>query len=44
MVRDFATKEIQPTLKEFDRQQATNPDTLPRIVEPGIIGIRLPVR
>lgn len=44
MVRDFAQKEIYPTLKSFDRQQTLNPAVLPRMGELGILGISLPVR
>jgi len=44
MVRDFATKEVYPTIKEFDRKQEMNPDTLPRMAELGILGICIPVR
>jgi len=44
MVRDFATKEVQPTIKDWDRRQAMNPDTLPRMAELGILGICVPVK
>lgn len=44
MVRDFAVKEVQPTIKEWDRQQAMNPATLPRLAELGILGLCLPVK
>src|SRR5260221_13614258 len=44
MVRDFAQKEIYPTLKEFDRRQELNPKVLPRLAELGILGINIPVR
>ncbi len=44
MVRDFAVKEVQPTIKDWDRQQAMNPATLPRMAELGILGICLPVK
>ncbi len=44
MVRDFAIKEVYPTIKEFDRQQAMNPDVLPRMAELGILGICIPVK
>jgi glutaryl-CoA dehydrogenase (non-decarboxylating) len=44
MVRDFATKEVQPTIKDWDRRQAMNPDTLPRMAELGILGICIPVK
>ncbi len=44
MVRDFAQKEIYPTLKEFDRRQEMNPKVLPRMAELGILGINIPVR
>lgn len=44
MVRSFAEKEVYPTLKEYDRQQAMNPAVLPRMAELGILGINIPVR
>ncbi len=44
MVRDFAAKEVMPTIGEWDRQQAMNPATLPRMGELGILGICIPVR
>src|SRR5258708_4094049 len=44
VVRDFAQKEIYPTLKEFDRRQEMNPKVLPRMAELGILGINIPVR
>jgi glutaryl-CoA dehydrogenase (non-decarboxylating) len=44
MVRDFAQKEVQPTIKEWDRMQQMNPDTLPRMADLGILGICLPVK
>lgn len=44
MVRDFAQKEMVPTIKEWDRKQAMNPDALPRMAELGIMGINIPVR
>lgn len=44
MVRDFAQKEIYPTLKDWDRQQQMNPAELPRMAELGILGISIPVR
>src|SRR5579859_1154094 len=44
MVRDFAQKEIYPTIKDYDRQQQMNPDVLPRMAELGILGINIPVR
>ncbi len=44
MVRDFAQKEVQLTIKEWDRMQQMNPDTLPRMAELGILGICLPVK
>ena len=44
MVRDFATKEVYPTIKEYDRKQAMNPAVLPRMAELGILGICIPVR
>lgn len=44
MVRDFADKEIIPTIGEWDRKQEMNPDILPRLAELGILGINIPVR
>ena len=44
MVRDFSMKEVYPTIKEWDRKQAMNPDVLPRMAELGILGINIPVR
>jgi glutaryl-CoA dehydrogenase (non-decarboxylating) len=44
MVRDFAQKEVQPTIKDWDRQQQMNPETLPRMAELGILGICIPVK
>ena len=43
MVRDFAQKEVYPTIKEWDRKQQMNPDVLPRMGELGILGINIPV-
>jgi len=44
MVRDFTTKEVMPTIGEWDRKQEMNPATLPRMAELGILGICIPVR
>ncbi len=44
MVRDFAMKEVYPTIKEWDRRQEMNPEILPRMAELGILGINIPVR
>lgn len=44
MVRDFAQKEVYPTIKEWDRKQEMNPAVLPRMGELGILGINIPVR
>ncbi|HID53035.1 MAG TPA: butyryl-CoA dehydrogenase [Anaerolineae bacterium] len=44
MVRDFAEKEVYPTIKEYDRRQEMNPVVLPRMAELGILGINIPVR
>jgi glutaryl-CoA dehydrogenase (non-decarboxylating) len=44
MVRDFTTKEVIPTIGEWDRKQEMNPATLPRMAELGILGICIPVR
>src|SRR5216683_1315436 len=44
MVRDFAQREIYPTIKEYDRRQEMNPDVLPLMAKHGILGINIPVR
>lgn len=44
MVRDFAQKEIYPTIKEWDHKHQPHPDVLPRMAELGILGINIPVR
>jgi alkylation response protein AidB-like acyl-CoA dehydrogenase len=44
MVRDFAQREIRPTIGEWDRKQTMNPAVLPRMAELGILGISIPVR
>ena len=44
MVRDFVTKEVYPTIKEYDRKQEMNPAVLPRMAELGILGICIPVK
>lgn len=44
MVRDFAQKEVYPTIKDWDRKQQMNPEVLPRMAELGILGICVPVR
>lgn len=44
MVRDFAVKEVYPTIKEYDRAHKMNPAVLPRMAELGILGINIPVR
>lgn len=44
MVKDFAEREVYPTIKEYDRKQKMNPEVLPRMAELGILGINVPVR
>ncbi len=44
MVREFAQKEIAPTIKEWDQKHEPHPDVLPRMAELGILGINVPVR
>jgi len=44
MVRDFARKEVAPTIKEADRKQEMTAHVLPRMGELGILGICIPVR
>ena len=43
VVREFAQKEVAPTIKESDRNQAMAPFVLPRMAELGILGICLPL-
>jgi len=44
MVRDFAAKEVIPTISEWDRKQEFNPTFLSRMGELGLLGINIPVR
>lgn len=44
MVKDFANKEVQPTITEWDEKGEMNPAVLPRMGELGILGICIPVR
>ena len=44
MVRDFASKEVAPVIKDYDRLHDMAPFVLPRMGELGILGICLPVR
>lgn len=44
MVRDFAAKEIAPTIKDFDRQHKPNPALLAKLGAQGILGLCIPVR
>ncbi len=44
MVRDFARKEVAPTIKEADREQEMASHILPRMGELGILGICIPER
>ena len=44
MVREFAQKEIYPTIKEWDRKHEPHPKVLSRMAELGILGINIPVR
>ncbi len=44
MVRDFAAREIAPTVKEHDRAQVFDRSILPRLAAQGILGICIPVR
>ena len=44
MVREFAQKEVAPTIKDYDRKQEMAPFLLARMAELGILGICLPVR
>ncbi|MEA3352086.1 MAG: acyl-CoA dehydrogenase family protein [Chloroflexota bacterium] len=44
MVRDFANREVAPSIKEYDRKQEMAPFVLPRMAELGILGICIPVK
>ncbi len=44
MVRDFAAREIAPTVKEHDRAQVFDRSILPKLAAQGILGICVPVR
>jgi glutaryl-CoA dehydrogenase (non-decarboxylating) len=44
MVRDFATREIAPTVKENDRQHTFDRGLLPKMAAQGLLGICIPVR
>jgi alkylation response protein AidB-like acyl-CoA dehydrogenase len=44
MVRDFAAKEVLPTIQEQDRVGGMAPFVLPRMGELGILGITMPVQ
>ncbi|MEA1977238.1 MAG: acyl-CoA dehydrogenase family protein [Chloroflexota bacterium] len=44
MVRDFARKEVAPSIKEADQEQEMDAHVLPRMGELGILGICIPVR
>lgn len=44
MVRDFAAKEVAPTIQEQDRLGEMAPHVIPRMAELGILGISIPVK
>ncbi len=44
MVRDFAAKEVAPTILEQDRLGEMAPHVIPRMAELGILGISIPVK
>ena len=44
MVRDFAAKEVLPTIQEQDRVGEMAPFVIPRMAELGILGITVPVQ
>lgn len=44
MVRDFARREVAPSIKEQDRKEKMDPVVLPRMAELGILGINIPVK
>jgi glutaryl-CoA dehydrogenase (non-decarboxylating) len=44
MVREFAEREIAPTIKENDRKHTFDRSILPKMAAQGILGICIPVR
>jgi glutaryl-CoA dehydrogenase (non-decarboxylating) len=44
MVREFAEKEVAPTIKEYDRAQQVNHEAIDRMAELGILGVCIPAR
>lgn len=44
MVRDFAAKEVAPTIQEQDRLGGMAPHVIPRMAQLGILGITIPVK
>ena len=44
MVRDFAAKEVAPSIQEQDRLGGMAPHVIPRMAELGILGITIPVK
>jgi len=44
MVRDFAAREVLPTIQEQDRVGGMAPFVIPRMAELGILGITIPVK
>jgi len=44
MVREFALREIAPTIKEHDREQTFDRSLLDKMAEQGLLGICLPVK
>ncbi len=44
MVRNFAAKEVAPTIQEQDRLGEMAPHVIPRMAELGILGISIPVK
>jgi alkylation response protein AidB-like acyl-CoA dehydrogenase len=44
MVGEFVEREVAPTIKEYDRAHRVNLDILPRMAEPGLLGICIPTR
>ncbi|MBC7264638.1 MAG: acyl-CoA dehydrogenase family protein [Chloroflexi bacterium] len=44
MVREFAAREIAPTIKEFDRRHEFDKSLLPKMAAQGLLGICIPVK
>ncbi len=42
--KKFAENEIMPTVRELDRAQSSNPETLRKMGESGLLGVAIPAK